>query len=202
MIPMTTVCELFTGGRHGVHRCLLATSLATAFVAVLAGAPTGQALRVHEAPAVMVHETDGIYIVNASFAVAAAPAAVLRVLTNYDAIPRVVPDVLTSVVVSRRGADLVVEQVAVSRLLFFSRTVQLRLHVRETSEGLEFSDVGRRSFALYEGGWRVKAQPWGSAVTYHLRAQPSFDVPEFLIKRVLKRDAGQMIDRLRKAMVS
>jgi len=34
-------------------------------------------------------------------------------------------------------------------------------------------------------------------VTYELSAKPSFDVPEFLLKRLLKRDASQMIERLK-----
>jgi hypothetical protein len=34
-------------------------------------------------------------------------------------------------------------------------------------------------------------------VTYELSAQPSFDVPDFVLKRLLKRDAGQMIQRLK-----
>jgi hypothetical protein len=34
-------------------------------------------------------------------------------------------------------------------------------------------------------------------IRYELAAKPSFDVPEFLLKRLMKRDASQMIERLK-----
>jgi hypothetical protein len=37
-------------------------------------------------------------------------------------------------------------------------------------------------------------------IRYELAAKPSFDVPEFLLKRLLKRDAQQMIGRLQDEM--
>lgn len=39
-------------------------------------------------------------------------------------------------------------------------------------------------------------------VTYELTAQPTFDVPEFLLKRVLKRDAAEMIERLQREIAA
>jgi hypothetical protein len=42
----------------------------------------------------------------------------------------------------------------------------------------------------------------GTAVEYILTAQPSFDVPEFILKRLLKRDAGRMIEGLAREMAS
>jgi hypothetical protein len=54
-----------------------------------------------------------------------------------------------------------------------------------------------KSFARYEGGWTIGERDGKTHVTYELSAKPSFDVPEFLLKRLLKRDATQMIERLK-----
>ena len=37
----------------------------------------------------------------------------------------------------------------------------------------------------------------GTRITYELSAKPAFSVPEFVLTRLLRRDATQMIDRLR-----
>ena len=47
---------------------------------------------------VIVHEAEGLYRVAARFTVPAAPDAVLAVLTDYENIPRFMPDVKRSVV--------------------------------------------------------------------------------------------------------
>jgi hypothetical protein len=45
--------------------------------------------------------------------------------------------------------------------------------------------------------WTISEREGETRVTYELAADPSFDVPEFLLKRLLKRDAGHMIERLK-----
>lgn len=203
MTTLTTLSTQWTtdGGR-GLRRWSLRVIWLLSLWAMLAGAVFAQPVRSPDDPAVTVREVSGVYIVSASFRVPASPAAVLRVLTDYEAIPRIVPDVLKSVVHARQDTTAIVEQEAVSRVLFFAKKVHLRLHVLESADGIAFRDVCGKSFAVYEGRWHVTGDATGSAVTYQLRAQPSFDVPEFLVKRLLKRDAGQMIARLRQAMVS
>ena len=53
------------------------------------------------------------------------------VLTDYEAIPRFMPDVQSSRIVERGAASIVVEQEAVARVLFFSK----RIHLRARSAG-------------------------------------------------------------------
>jgi ribosome-associated toxin RatA of RatAB toxin-antitoxin module len=151
-------------------------------------------------PAVTVSETDGVFMVAARFHVPQAPSAVLAILTDYEGIPRVMPDVTRSVVKSRSADRVLVEQQAVSRVMFFSKTVHLMLDVHETDGAVIFRDVCGRSFMLYEGAWRVTPAAGATLVTYELRARPAFDVPDFLVKRLFKRDAGQLIARLRQAI--
>jgi hypothetical protein len=81
--------------------------------------------------------------------------------------------------------------------MMFSKRVYLRLEVRTNHDTVEFRDGSRRSFTKYEGAWRLARESGRTTVRYELSAVPSFDVPSFVLTRLLKRDARQMIDRLR-----
>jgi hypothetical protein len=54
----------------------------------------------------------------------------------------------------------------------------------------------------YEGTWRLCGANGGTTIVYGLIADPSFDVPEFLLKRLLRRDSGLMIDGLRREIAA
>ncbi len=198
MQAATTSCVRSPGGRPRARRVLAVTCLLAPLC--LAGITPATANPTNPDPIITVHEAEGVFTVSARFHVPQAPAAVLAVLTDYEAIPRVMPDVTRSVVLSRSADHVVVEQEAVSKVLFFSKTVKLVLDVREGAHDLRFRDVGGESFELYEGAWHVRRHGNATVVTYQLRARPAFEVPDFLVKRLFRRDAGQLIARLRQAI--
>jgi carbon monoxide dehydrogenase subunit G len=148
-------------------------------------------------PTVTVNEDRGVYAVMARFDVAAPPAVALSVLTDYEQIPRFMPGVKTSVVHERSSGRAVIEQEAVSKFMMFSRRVHLVLEISEREDALSFRDRCRKSFARYEGEWRVTATNGGTALVYVLTAEPSFEVPAFILKRLLERDSKDMIKQLR-----
>src|SRR5688500_19607052 len=92
-------------------------------------------------PVVTVHEAGGVYFVEARFDVAAAPAVVRDVLTDYSGIPRFMPDIRTSIVRRREGSIVTVEQEAQSKFLMFSKTDHLLLQVQEGAHVLGFRDI-------------------------------------------------------------
>jgi ribosome-associated toxin RatA of RatAB toxin-antitoxin module len=143
-----------------------------------------------------VHEERGVYSVVARFTVEQAPATVLTVLTDYEQIPRFMPGMRTSTVLERTSGHTVVEQEAVSSIMMFSKRVHLILDIDEHADSLVFRDRCGRSFARYEGAWHVSAESGRTAITYELTADPSFDIPGFVIKRLLRRDSVQMIEHL------
>jgi Polyketide cyclase / dehydrase and lipid transport len=149
-------------------------------------------------PQVTVREQNGVYSVTARFQVAQPPAIALAVLTDYDDIPRFMPQIKKSVVLERDGDHVVVEQEAVSRLFAFSKRVHLVLDITQASGSLYFRDRCGRSFVRYEGAWRMSEQHGRTEILYELTTQPAFDVPEFLVKRLLKRDSATTIDQLRR----
>ena len=153
-------------------------------------------------PALSVHEQQGVFTVVARFLVDQPPSTALAVLTDYEHIPRFMPGVRTSIVVERGAGRTVVEQEAVSSVMLFSKRVHLVLEIDEQSDALVFRDRCGRSFARYEGAWRVSPANGGTAITYQLTAEPSFDVPGFMLKRLLRRDSTEMIERLQREIAA
>jgi ribosome-associated toxin RatA of RatAB toxin-antitoxin module len=149
-----------------------------------------------DAPRITVTESAGVFRVTALFTVAAPSSAVAAVLTDYERIPRFMPDVTTSQVLSRNGTGLVVEQEATAKFMMFSKRVHLLLDVSEDGNTIRFRDRCGSSFKTYEGAWVLTQTNGATSVSYQLSAKPSFDVPGFVLKRLLKRDAVTMIDRL------
>src|SRR5690606_11188225 len=147
-------------------------------------------------PDVSVRAADGRYVVIARFETSAPPAVVREVLTDYDGIPRFMPGVTHSQVRERDGARVIVEQEAVSKFMLFSRTVRLRLEVTEGERELAFRDLSGESFESYQGSWTIESDGARTRVFYVLAAQPRFDVPGFVLKRVLTSNAREAIDQL------
>ena len=153
-------------------------------------------------PRIDVTESGGLYTVTAAFAVTEAPHVVMTVLTDYARIPEFMPDVQISKVIERTGTSAVVEQEAISRFMLFSKRVHLVLDVQEDAGSIRFRDRCGKSFASYEGAWIISVHDSVTVVDYQLTAKPSFDVPAFVLKRLLKRDAAQLIDRIKAEIVA
>jgi carbon monoxide dehydrogenase subunit G len=184
------------GGRPGARRGLAWTAALVFGIGSLAGADQTTD------PAPRVREERGIYVVSAEFTVPASAAAALATLTDYENIPRFMPAVKTSTVVKRGEGFAIVEQEAVATFMLFSKRIHLALDVREDSGTVRFTDRCGRSFERYEGAWTVREMNGRTTIAYHLTAKPSFEVPAFLLKRLLKRDALQMIGHLQTEIAS
>ncbi len=196
---MKTVLHRTTGGCFDIRRLLL-----LAGAAAVAALGTPALLMAEDAPGagISVREERGVYTVRATFEVSQPAEIAFAVLTDYEAIPRFMPNISSSVVLERAGARAVVEQEAVSRLMMFSKRVHLVLDIEEGADTLTFTDRCRQSFVRYEGAWRVSEQNGRTLISYELTAQPTFDVPEFVLRRVLKRDSAEMIERLKREIAS
>ncbi len=157
------------------------------------------------APDVIVTVERGTYSVAARFDVPESSAAALAVLSDYEQIPRFMPGVRKSVILERTPAHLVVEQEAVTQYLMFSKAVHLVLVVTQAGDTIQFSDRAHDSFMLYEGSWRVTPRvgdTGGATIAYALTARPAFDVPGFVLKRLLTRDSDEMIRGLRREIAA
>ena len=195
MAPNARNCSHAAGGRTRVHRLLVVIAL------VVTGVGQGVAGKADDPPAVFtqvtVHETAGVYRVSAHFEVS-QPASVARsVLTDYERIPGFMPDVKISIVRKRLPDGVIVEQEAVAHTLMFSKRIYLLLEVHMDDHSVRFHDSSGRSFEQYDGAWTLVQHDRRTIISYELIAQPCFDLPEFLLTRLLKRDSREMIERLR-----
>lgn len=183
-------------GRRAARGLLVAVVIGVS--ASLPGAHLAAAADPAPSPQVTVREERGTYSVTARFEVPQPPGVVLAVLSDYEQIPRFMPEVRRSVVRERQDEGMVVEQEAVSKFMMFRKTVHLLLQVTHIADTIRFVDRSARSFKRYEGAWRATPRGTGTVVTYELSARPDFDVPEFILKRLLRRDSTEMIDNLRR----
>ena len=193
---MRSILHNTSAGRHGSWHSLVAA--AVGLCVTLPGAHLAATAEPAPSPQVSVSEERGTYAVTARFEVPQPPDVVLTVLSDYERIPRFMPDVRSSVVLERTPEHVLVEQEAVSQFMMFSKTVHLLLEVRREENAIRFVDRSARSFERYAGTWKVEARGEGSVVTYQLAARPSFEVPGFILRRLLKRDSGEMIGNLRR----
>jgi ribosome-associated toxin RatA of RatAB toxin-antitoxin module len=151
---------------------------------------------------VAVREKDGTYDVRATFTVSRPVSIVMAVLTDYVRIPHYMPEVRKSQLVERQDDHAVVEQEAIAKFLMFSKRVHLVLDVEEAPMTIAFRDTCGQSFERYEGAWSMADDHGNTKISYRLTATPSFDVPNWLLSRLLKRDAIEMIQRLRAEIVA
>jgi len=178
------------GGRVSARQSSVVAAL---FVASLVCGSTASSQTVP----VSVHGEHGLYRVSATFTTPHPVAIGHAVLTDYEQIPRFLPDVLSSHVLERDASRTVVEQEALAKVLFFSKRIRLVLEVRETPALITFRDRSGESFLRYEGRWTLRDDAGRTLIGYELIAQPRFDVPDFILTRLLKRDAERMIERLK-----
>jgi Polyketide cyclase / dehydrase and lipid transport len=183
-----------TGGGVCLGRSFVVAALVLSSVAVPAAS-------IQPGP-VSVRGDRGVYHVAATFATPQPMAVAHAVLTDYERIPRFMPDVRSSRVIERGADRAVVEQEAVARVLFFSKPVRLVLEVQETPANIRFRDRSGQSFIRYEGQWTLREQDGHALIGYELLAEPGFDVPAFILTRLLRRDAGRMIERLQREIAA
>ena len=155
---------------------IVGLALAPGLIAVSPGDP-------RDTSVVDVREHQGVYSVEARFVVSQPPAVVVAVLTDYEQIPRYMPDVKKSVVQARTASGAVIEQEAVSKMMMFSKRVHLLLEIEEGQTTIRFRDTCGRSFESYDGSWTLTDDKGRTVVSYNLTAKPTFAVPEFMLKR-------------------
>lgn len=147
-----------------------------------------------------VSEKDGVYQVTARFEVPQTLAVAQAVLTDYERMPTFMPKLRSSVIRERHPGHILVEQELNARWFLFSKQIHLCLEVIETPGAIRFKDTAGESFSQYVGEWTLTTLDGRTAIAYTLTAKPTFSVPGFMISKLMKSDADDMIDGLRKEM--
>lgn len=153
-------------------------------------------------PAVEVKRIDAggeqVFEVTAGGNVKAAPAAVWKVLTNYEAMPEFVPDLQSNRVMSRSGNLAVIEQSGVARFLFLSRKIKVVVQAAEVPISSIDISLVTGDMKVYTCRWELTAlADGGTRVAYSGRMVPKFYVPGMLGSNIIRRD----IERMMKAVL-
>jgi len=141
-------------------------------------------------------EVDGeqVFQVSASGSVKASPAAVWKVLTNYEGMPEFVPDLEKTKVISRTGNRAIIEQSGVARFLFLSRTIHLIVQVAEEPMSAIDISLVTGDMKVYSCRWEMSALPdGGTRVAYTGKMVPKFYVPGMLGANIIRRDIERMM---------
>jgi len=147
---------------------------------------------------VSIKEVEGLYAVSGSFEVRAGVDTVWSVLTDYDGIQEFVKSVKKSVVIEREPDHVLLEQVGVGKVLFFSKHAQVVLRVTEQAHhSIRFRDVGGKDFKSYDGGWDLDRTGDSVRVSYFLNAELKARRPAFLVRGAMNNTARHLLEEVR-----
>jgi ribosome-associated toxin RatA of RatAB toxin-antitoxin module len=177
-----------------LHMLLLGCSLSawgTAPVAAQPGAPTFE---------LSVERVDGgddgkIYQIASSGTVAATPAVVWRILTDYNHMADYVPDLKSARVMSRNGDKVIVEQLGVARFLYFSQAIRLVVQVHEQAPNRIDVSLINGDMKVYRASWELSplAGSAGTRVVYNATIEPKFYVPGIVGRSLVRKDIAKMM---------
>jgi ribosome-associated toxin RatA of RatAB toxin-antitoxin module len=136
-----------------------------------------------------------VYQVSARGEVAAKPAAVWRILTDYDRMAEFVPDLHSTRVLERRGDQAIVEQRGVAHFLFFRREIRLLVQVREQPMSQIDISLVDGDMTVYNCVWRLVPVPetGGTRIVYSGALAPKFYVPAMLGANLIRADITRMM---------
>lgn len=136
-----------------------------------------------------------MYKIASSGTVAAAPATVWRILTDYNRMAEYVPDLKSARVVSRNGDKVVIEQHGAARLLFFSRDIHLIVQVHEQAPNKLDVSLVEGDMKVYQCSWELMpvAATGGTRVLYNANIEPKFYVPGVVGASLVRKDIAKMM---------
>lgn len=155
-----------------------------AAAALLFAAPAAQAQS-----GVVVHtqRSGGVIDIRAEAAIEASAALVWQVISDYEKLPHFIPGLTRSVVTSRQGGSLMLEQSGEAGFLFFSVPIEVRLEVEETPPGVITSRAVGGNLRRMNGRYEIRPAGEG-AVTLHYTGliEPGFNLPPIFGMAVLQ----------------
>jgi ribosome-associated toxin RatA of RatAB toxin-antitoxin module len=140
-------------------------------------------------------DDDKAYQITSSGTVAATPAAVWRILTDYNHLADYLPNLKSARVVSRNGDTVILEQMGTARFLFFSQPIRLLVQVQERAPDQIDISLIDGDMKVYRASWKLSplAGATGTRVDYHANIVPKFDVPGLVGTSVVRKDVAKMM---------
>jgi len=167
-----------------------------ALVAYLACALPAWAAPALDLTVARVDGADGgkVYQIASSGTVAASPAAVWRILTDYNRMAEYVPDLTSARIVSRNGDKVIIEQQGAVRLLFVSHPIRLVVQAHEQAPRKVDVTLVDGDMQVYRTSWELlPAAAGGTTVRYTATIAPNFYVPGIIGANLVRKDIAAMM---------
>ena len=152
---------------------------------------------------VAVSSNDGRYHLEFRVFVAAPPQRVFALVTNYNHLRRLSPDIVSSTLVAGTRR-LTVRMVMRACVLWFCKTVRKTEYVFQGAGGVitTLAIPAQSDFRYQWERWHIQAVPGGTRISYHSGLEPKFYVPPligpWLIRRTVRHDLTESVHRLQR----
>ena len=206
MVTGTTVTSMSRKAAAGI--CMLLLALLFRPLPAFALAETGTAEHPQEQSKlqngeVVVNTTaldDGITSVTARIYIDASPEHIWQAITDYDNQKNFVPKVIDSGLISDNGSEQVMFQTGRTGVLFFRKTVHIKLRMKgEPNRRLEFRQI-EGDFKVYQGEWVIENTSGGKGamLTFKAEIKPDFFAPSYFIRSVQEKDLPMVLNAMKK----
>lgn len=136
---------------------------------------------------VHTHRDGDALVVEAEVDLTASRAQAWDVLTDYGRLAEFVPDLISSRVVERQGARVIIEQTGKVGFLFFVYHAFVRLEVDERAPNEIQARAVKGSFDEMMGRYLLEERNEGVKLRYSGRMVPAFGVPRLLSNAAMRR---------------
>lgn len=132
---------------------------------------------------------DGVRRLAAQLLTPISASRIWSVLTDYDQLSVFIPNLASSRLLSRNGNKVNLQQEGCQQFLGmkFSASVELELEEFCADDTLRFRMM-KGDFRRFEGMWRLRTMPEGTALFYELTVQGCLGMPIGLIEQRLRED--------------
>ena len=114
-----------------------------------------------------------------------------QVLTNYNQLSEFIPNLISSVVISRAENQVQLKQIGSQEFLGFNFSAEVFIDLIEDRPNGEISfSLIKGDFRRFEGSWKISKSPLveGSSLTYELTVQGCLGMPVKLIEKHLHKN--------------
>lgn len=143
---------------------------------------------------------DGVTGVVGKVYINASPRHVWSAITDYNNQKNFVPKLIDSGLISDNGSEQVMFEKGKTGVLFFRKTVYIKLSVRgDYLQRLSFRQVDG-DFKVYEGDWLIERAPdgKGTMLTFNAKIKPDFFAPAMFVRKVQENDLPMVLAAMKK----
>jgi hypothetical protein len=143
---------------------------------------------------------DGVTGVTGKIYIDAPSKNIWSAITDYRNQKYFIPKLIDSGLISDNGSEQVMFETGKTGILFFRKTVYIKLKVNgEYSKRLSFQQL-EGDFKVYQGEWVIDEclNGKGSMLTFRAKIKPDFFAPAYFVRNVQRQDLPMVLEAMKK----